>query len=255
MSSKKGLAPWVAIVFLSMAGASAAAGAIGATGAEDRTVPSTTSMTSAQIVDQMQLHNRSRAEELKHYQAVRHYQVDYKGFGANLGARMEVEVTYDSPSAKTFRIVSQSGSKILIDKVLKRLVETEKEAERNKGTTALTAANYRFRLEGSETLDGRPAYVLSVEPLTENKLLYRGKIWVDAADFAVARIDAEPAKNPSFWIAKTEVHHTYSRNGGSWLPQQNRSESKIRIGGAAVLTIDYGTYKIGTEPSRQAAGN
>lgn len=243
------MASWVALVSLSMAGA------VGAIGAEDVRVPSTTAMTSAQIVDQMQLHNKSRAEELKHYLAVRHYQVDYKGFGANLGARMEVEVTYDSPSAKTFRILSQSGSKILIDKVLKRLVETEKEAEGNKASTALTAANYRFRLEGTETLDGRPAYVLSVEPLTQSKLLYRGKIWVDAADFAVAKIDAEPAKNPSFWIARTDVRHTYSRNGGFWLPQQNRSESKVRVGGAAVLTIDYGTYQIGAEPSRLAAGN
>ncbi len=38
-----------------------------------------------------------------------------------------------------------------------------------------------------------------VEPQTNNKLLFRGRIWVDAEDFAVVRIEAVPAKNPSFW--------------------------------------------------------
>jgi hypothetical protein len=28
------------------------------------------------------------------------------------------------------------------------------------------------------------------------------------------------------------------------LPEKNRSETKVRIGGTAVLTIDYGIYQI-----------
>jgi hypothetical protein len=101
-------------------------------------------------------------------------------------------------------------------------------------------------------LDGRPAYILAVEPLTPNRLLYRGKIWVDAADFAVVKIEAEPAKNPSVWIARTHISHTYARNSGFWLPAENRSESKIRIGGTAVLTIDYGRYRFDSEAAPQA---
>lgn len=214
--------------------------------AENGTVPSTATLTSAQVVDEMQRHNQSRTEELKHYNAVRHYQVDYKGFGADLGAKMEVEVNFDAPSEKNFRIVSQSGSKLLIDKVLKRLVETEKEADGNLSSTALTPANYSFKMVGNEIVAGRPTYILSVEPLKESKLLYRGKVWVDAADFAVVKIDVEPSKNPSFWIAKTEIRHSYAKTGDFWLPEQNRSESKVRIGGTAVLTINYGTYQIQT---------
>jgi hypothetical protein len=211
-------------------------------------------MTATAIVDQMQQHNLSRTEELRHYKATRHYQVDYKGFGAGFGAKMEVEVSFDAPAEKSFRIVSQSGSGILIDKVLKRLLETEKEALKDQSATALTAANYTFQLEGTENLAGRPTYILSVQPIVDSKLLYRGKIWVDAADFAVVKIEAQPAKNPSFWIAKTDIRHTYSKTGDFWLPEQNRSESKVRVGGTAVLTIDYGTYKIGPEVPAQVAG-
>jgi hypothetical protein len=33
------------------------------------------------------------------------------------------------------------------------------------------------------------------------------------------------------------------RTDGFWLPERNRSETKVRIGGTAVFTIDYGTYR------------
>jgi hypothetical protein len=157
---------------------------------------------------------------------------------------MEVEYQYDAASGKSFRIVKQSGSKILCDKVLKRAVESEKEASQDKGSTALTAANYRFNLSGSENLAGRPAYILDVEPLIASKFLYKGKIWVDAAEFALVKIEAEPAKSPSFWIARTLIHQTFAKTGDFWLPERNRSETKVRIGGTAVLIIDYGTYQI-----------
>ena len=191
----------------------------------------------------MEHHDQIQREGLKHYRAVRQYQVEYRGL-ATIEAEMEVEVDFDATSGKSFRILSQSGSKILGEKVLKRAMDSEKEASRTEGRPRLTPANYRFQLLGSESLDGRPAYILSVEPLKESKFLYRGKIWVDATDFAVAKIEAAPAKNPSFWISRTLIRYTSAKTGDFWLPQRSRSETKVRIGGTAVLTIDYGTYQI-----------
>ena len=199
-------------------------------------------LTAVQIVSEMQGHNQERAAALKHYHSVRHYSVEYRGF-VKVAAQMEVDAVYDIASGKSFRIVSQSGSKMLIDKVLKRLLESETDAQKQHATE-LSAANYKFRLEGMETVAGRPAYILDVEPLRENKYLYRGKIWVDAVDFALARIEAAPAKNPSFWISSTAIHHRYLKAGEFWLPAQNRSETAVRLGGKAVLTIDYGTYEV-----------
>ena len=200
-------------------------------------------------------HNKTRAEGLKHYQSVRHYEVEYKGYSTKIGAKLVVEAEYDASSGKTFHIVSQSGSTLLINKVLKRLLESEKDAEENKSSTALTPANYKFRLSGIENVAGRPAYILEVEPLIDNKYLYRGKIWVDANDFAVAKIEAEPAKNPSFWISSTAINHEYLRTDGFWLPAQNRSETKVRVGGTAVLTIDYGKYKVVPESPVTGGGS
>ena len=196
------------------------------------------------IVASIQQHLAYQANELDSYDATRHYAVKYTGFDISIAAQMVVQVHFDHASGKSFRILSQSGSKLLCDKVLKKAVESEKEAAQDKNSTALTPANYRFQLLGTELLNGRPSYLLHVDPLRPGKFLYRGKVWVDAADFTVAKIEVEPAKNPSMWISHSSILNTYAPADGVWLPQSNRSDSKIRIGGTAELTIDYGTYHV-----------
>jgi len=126
------------------------------------------------------------------------------------------------------------------------VLQTEKDAlseEKQRGV-ALNQENYRFTLAGYESGPGGANYILFVEPRTENKLLYRGRIWVDAEDFAVVRIEASPATNPSFWTRETKVEQTYSKVGIFWLPLSNRSSSEIRLGGHASFSIDYQAYQI-----------
>jgi hypothetical protein len=80
-------------------------------------------------------------------------------------------------------------------------------------------------------------------PKHDDKFLYRGKIWVDAKDFAVSRIEAEPAKSPSFWVKRSEVRHRYEKIGDFWLPAENKTESTMRMGGRALLSIEYKDYR------------
>jgi len=211
-------------------------------------------LTSAQIVEQLERHSLAQSGELKEYSALRHYTVEYRGFATTINGKMDVEVNYSAVNGKTLRIISQSGSRFLCEKVLKRAVDSEKEASQDKTSAALTRANYRFLLRGNESVAGRPAYILDVDPLTASKFLFRGKIWVDAADFAVVKMETEPAKSPSFWIARTLIHYTGAKTNGFWLPQLVRSETKVRIGGTAVLTIDYGSYQVVPMPALAAAG-
>ena len=83
-----------------------------------------------------------------------------------------------------------------------------------------------------------------MEPKRDNKFLYRGEICVNAADFAVESIDAEPAKNPSFWIKKTRIEHRYQKIGQFWFPLSNQSVTNVRMGGTATLNIDYTGYEV-----------
>jgi len=215
---------------------------------------SVASSDTVQIVQSIEHHDRLQAQSLERYHSLRHYEVEYHGFFKHINAKMDVELDYDASSGKSFRVLSQSDSHTLCEKVIKRALDSEKDAARDHGAHALTPANYKFQLLGGETLDGRPAYVLRVDPVSDSPYLYRGKIWVDAADGAVSKMEVQPAKNPSFWISQTLIHQTSSRFGGFWLPQQNRSETMVRIGGKAVLTIDYGGYQILQAQSPQSHG-
>jgi hypothetical protein len=200
----------------------------------------------SEVLDKLVERNAERADALQKYQGRRVYGLVYTGFPKSFQAQMVVDMTYDAPATKQFKIVSQSGSQWIIDRVLKRLLETEQEAltEENRERVALNPSNYDFTgLERQSTAD-TCSYMVAVQPKTANKLLYRGHIWVDSKDFAVCRIEAEPAKNPSFWIKKTEIHHTYLKVGNFWLPAQNESVSSVRGGGRAVLTIQYQNYEI-----------
>lgn len=197
-----------------------------------------------QVVRNLEEHNRLRAQALHRFEGTRVYSLHYRGFPHNYDAEMVVGVAYQSPASKEFAVVSQSGSKFVIEHVFKKMLESEKEAGQEQSRTALNQQNYEFAMVGYETAPEGARYVLTVTPRSKNKFLYRGKVWVDATDFAVVKIEAEPAQNPSFWIKKTEIRHSYKSVDGFWLPAENHSQSFIRLGGHADLSIEYKDYKI-----------
>ncbi len=116
--------------------------------------------------------------------------------------------------------------------------------EENQQRSAITPPNYTFQFTDYQKVGGNEFYVLEALPLTKNKFLFRGRIWVDAKDFAIAQIEGEPAVNPSWWTVKTDFTRSYQKIGSFWLPESNESETKVRIFGSAVLTIKYGEYQI-----------
>jgi hypothetical protein len=233
---------WPAILILALAAIQFAAPASSQGGVAAQ--PSTSTPTVAQIIEQMQRHDRQQARTLQRYEGLRHYSVVYRGFARTITASMDVEVSYDASSGKSFRIISQNGPGMLCEKVLKRALDSEREASLDRSSNALNSANYKFQFVGTDQVGNHPAYVLSVEPILPSKFLYTGNIWINAADFAVAKMEVQPAKNPSFWISHTVIHHTNQMTNGFWLPEQNRSETKVRIGGTATMSIDYQSYRI-----------
>jgi hypothetical protein len=209
-------------------------------------VPEQAPLTAEQVVENLTQMNRQRFQALHAYQGRRTYHLDYRGFPGARSADMVVSVKYLSPATKEFVVVSASGSKLLIDRVFKKLLEAEQEAftAEMQRHSALNSENYSFTMDGYERTPSGALYVLKVVPRTKDKFLYRGRIWVDAADFAVVRLEAEPAKNPSFWTKKAEIVQVYKKVDDFWLPASNHSVSSIRLGGHADLTIDYEDYAI-----------
>jgi len=199
----------------------------------------------AEVVQNVVQMNLRRAHALHSYQGTRIYRVEYHGFPGPRSAEMVVNVRYSPPGTKAFVIQSTTGSTLLIDRVLKKLLDAEMEADVEiQRRSSLTDDNYRFMLTGCEAIPSGVAYVLDVQPRRDDKFLYRGRVWVDADDFALVRVEAAPAKNPSFWTKKAEIVQAYMKVSDFWLPEYNHSSSAIRLGGHAELTIDYMDYVI-----------
>jgi hypothetical protein len=199
-----------------------------------------------QVVSNLEQRNAQRAAALEEFEGKRIYRMQYRGFPSDKDAEMVVKVTFHAPNSKEFTVVSQTGSRFVIDHIFKKLLEGEQEAAKgdNGHDTALTRQNYNFELTSYEPTQDGGQYVLKLLPRTKNKFLYRGKIWIDAKDFAVVRIEGEPGKNPSMWIKKTDIAHRYIKVNDFWLPAENHTESFIRLGGKATLSIEYQDYKI-----------
>jgi hypothetical protein len=207
------------------------------------------------IVEKMTAASARRMAELRGFQGKRWYHLQYRGFLGGREASMEVLATYSAPNKRDFAILSESGSHLLLNRVLLKLLDSERRAYENKKQFELTPANYNFELLGTERApDGRSCYVLSVKPRKTNEFLYSGRIWVDINDFAVVHMEGQPAKTPSFWIRDTHIDSNWEKVGDFWFIAHNSSVSHIRMGGTAVLTIDYGDYQV-TGIDRRSAKN
>src|SRR6202051_803514 len=128
-----------------------------------------------QVVDNLFRKDEERAKALRHYQSTRIYRLSYHGFPGDRGAQMTVEATYDRPATKNFKVISQSGSKLIIDRVFKRLLDSEKEAAEPemRAKTLMNRNNYNIALTGYEPSGTGIQYVLTVDPKKNSKYVYR----------------------------------------------------------------------------------
>jgi hypothetical protein len=124
------------------------------------------------------------------------------------------------------------------------MLESESETSRpeNRAKTRLNTENYEFEVMGTETVGDRGAYVLEVTPKRKEKYLFRGRIWVDAEDYALVRAEGNPAKNPSFWTKSTHFVQRYQKSGPLWFPLSTQSETEARIFGTTNVSIEYFNY-------------
>lgn len=209
-------------------------------------------LTADEVIQRVVEMNELRAKALDSYSSIRSYHLECHCL-SHKKADMVVRADYKAPNQKEFTILSESGSGTVRKKVFKKLLEAEQESmrEENQQRSALTSENYSFQLVDYQRSDGGEVYVLEAKPRTKNKFLFRGRLWVNAKDFAVSRVEGEPAVNPSWWTEKTDFERSYQKIGDFWLPDSNESKTKVRIFGTAFLTITYGEYQI----SGASAGN
>jgi len=213
------------------------------------------SLTAPEILERMIQADNERLTALAGYSGTRHYRFDNKKY--NKHAEMTVRMFCGTDGVKTFEVLAESGSGFVRNHVIRKMIEAEEESSQ-KGEhkeTRIIPENYDFRLAGREVSDGRDSYVLEVNPKKPSKFSIRGRIWVDTEDFAIARIEGQPAKNPSIWIRSVEVVQRYGRNGQFWLPALNRSVAQARVFGATEVVIEYSDYKTKVRQAQAQGGD
>ena len=161
-------------------------------------------------------------------------------------AEMLVRLACAQDGGKQFSILHERGSSTIRRYVFRKMLEEETDASHREAreSTRITPANYFFEVVGTDTVAGRRAYVLAIKPKRRSKYLIRGLIWVDAADYAITRVEGSPAKNPSFWTKRVHFVHTYDKVGNFWVAASTRSVTEVRIFGSAKLSIDDFDYAI-----------
>jgi outer membrane lipoprotein-sorting protein len=198
--------------------------------------------TAEEIVRRMAASDLHRQASIEGYAGMRRYVLENEKLKKR--AEMTVRVRCDQDGTKHFDVVSEDGWKAAHKHVLHKMLESESDASRPemRATAKLIPANYDFAVVGTEQVAGRTAFVLELSPKRKEKYLFRGRIWVDAEDFALVRAEGSPAKNPSFWTKSTHFVQLYQKNGMQWFPLSTQSVTDARIFGSTDVNIEYFDY-------------
>jgi len=199
--------------------------------------------TADEVIKQVVARDAQRQSALEGYAGMRRYTLVNDHMHKR--AEMVVRVSGDADGRKHFEIVTESGWKAAHKHVLHKMLESEAETSSPevRAKTRLCADNYEFEMAGTENVGDRKVYAINVTPKRKEKYLFRGRILVDAEDYAVVRAEGNPAKNPSFWTKSVHFVHTYQKGGDFWFPSTTQSETDARIFGSTDLTIEYFDYK------------
>jgi len=230
------------VILAGLAGCAQASDAKG--GSVPAAAPSPASLSSGALFQELLGHNQWRQEHLQGYSVKRVYRVT-NGKGV-LSAEEQVSLEFEAPGTKRYTVTSEKGSAAVRRMVFKRLLDSEVEIAggRSRIDSSISPSNYQFQMVGEEQLDGRPCYVVEATPTQNAKYLFRGKVWIDSQDFAVAKIDGEPAANPSWWTKKIHFVRRYQKIGDFWLPRSDQSVNQVRIFGTHILTIEHEDYTV-----------
>ena len=165
---------------------------------------------------------------------------------------MTVKTTYRKDSGKSYHILSQSGSGILIKFGLDPLLENEKRINDpgSREASWFTSANYEMKLKSGQTerVNGHDCLALSITPKHKAANLLIGTIWVDAGDYTILRIEGISSKRPTIWSGPAHMVRDYAKFSGFSEATHARAVSDSSFFGRTVVTIDYSDYKIQLAP-------
>jgi len=196
-----------------------------------------------EILARVETATNRRHALLKEFSGSRQYTLHNLRFGKQ--AAVAVLMSYNQAAGESYTIVTRSGSDTLngiVDKVLAS--EAGESLPLANARHQITAANYRVRLLGNETVAGRTCYVVALAPRIKNRFLIVGKAWVDSDSYSVVRLEGQFAASISMLVGAPRISEEFIEVNGFWLPGHIRSVTSSFLLGPTELDILFSNYQL-----------
>jgi len=160
---------------------------------------------------------------------------------------LEAVTEYSPAAGFRYTITSEGGSGNIRDKVLKAILEGERDAvaRGEMARSALAPCNYEFQVHGVDE-NGLAKVLLS--PKRKEHVLISGAMFLRPVDGELVRVQGRLAKSPSFWIKTVDIVRSYERIEGAVMPVALETTAQVRMFGAATLRMTYDYTEIDGHP-------
>lgn len=160
---------------------------------------------------------------------------------------LQAATAYSAETGFQYEIVATGGSDYIRNKVLKAVLEGEREmiAKGEAGRSTLAHANYTFQPNGIDA-DGLANVLLS--PRRKERALVSGVMYLRPDEGHLVRLQGRLAKNPSFWVKDVDIVRKYERINAAVVPVTVESTARIRFLGAATFSMTYDYVEIDGHP-------
>lgn len=158
-------------------------------------------------------------------------------------AWMEAITEFDPAAGFSYTIVAQGGSERIQRRVLKAVLEAERE-----NTTGvewrkvnLSRANYEFDFGGHA---GDGMLKMQLTPRRRDSRLVLGSALVTAPSGNLVRVEGRLSKSPSMWVRWVDVSRSYAPIAGAMMPVAIESTADVRIAGMSTFSMTYDYHMV-----------
>ena len=171
--------------------------------------------------------------------------------GNGQSAWLDAQTSFSRTTGLRYEVTAEGGSGYIRSRVLHALLEEERRAigSGEVDGVEISRANYEFKSEGVGS-DGLAQVAL--QPLRKERTLIDGRMFLNATDGTLLRIEGKLAKSPSFWITKVDVVRSYRVVNGALVPVTLESRAQLRLLGAATLHMTYQYSDVNEQPVHEA---
>jgi hypothetical protein len=157
----------------------------------------------------------------------------------------ELQRKFQAPHTLQFTPVRYSGDGFVKNNVITRLLQTEVDhvQKDDPSLTAINPANYKFTYRGLSRVNERTVHVYQVKPHKKRPGLFKGRVYLDAHNGSLVRVEGSVVKSPSFFVKHIEFWQDYTDVQSFTLPAHIHTVAKARIVGRTIVDIVHRDYQ------------